>query len=145
MHSGEGMRPHERGSDRLRQQDGAVAVEFALIAPMLILLLVGIVQFGIVYSQYQVLQGAAREGARCAAVQGGGFTSCTVSGAVTNAALGYDLTNTPTASVECTDDNVGSNVTVSWMQTFELGAIPRLVPGIPDTVDALISGTFRCE
>ena len=67
------------GRDR---QDGAVAVEFALIAPILILILAGVVQFGIVYSQYQVLQGAAREGARCAAVQAAGYSSCSVSGSM---------------------------------------------------------------
>ncbi len=37
--------------------------------PVLILLVAGAIQFGIMYSQYQVLQGAAREGARCASVQ----------------------------------------------------------------------------
>jgi Flp pilus assembly protein TadG len=134
----------------MARQDGAVAVEFALIAPILILILVGVIQFGIVYSQYQVLQGAAREGARCAAVQSAGFSNCSVTGEIESAALGYDLSSTPVVSVEgggtaCTPDTVGQNVTVAWEQTFELGAIPRLVPGIPDTVDATISGTFRCE
>ena len=124
---------------------GQSLTEFALVLPILMLVIGGIIQFGIVYSQYQVLQGAAREGARCAAVQAAGFSTCDVETAVRTAAITYDLTNTPTANIVCTGDNVGSNVTVSWLQTFDLGAIPRLVPGIPDTVDARISGTFRCE
>jgi len=139
------MTPDKKVSDRVRRQDGAVAVEFALIAPILILILAGVVQFGIVYSQYQVLQGAAREGARCAAVQSAGISTCSVTDRIESAALGYDLSSTPVVSVEgggtaCTLDTVGKNVTVSWEQTFELGAIPRLVPGVPDTVDATISG-----
>jgi Flp pilus assembly pilin Flp len=134
----------------IRRQDGVVAVEFAIIAPVVLLILVGVIQFGIVYSQYQVLQGAAREGARCASVQGGGFATCSVTTAVENAALGYDLTNPPVVSVDgggsaCSNLTRGRNVTVSWVQTFDLGAIPNMVPGIPDTVDATISGTFRCE
>ena len=125
-------------------------VEFALIAPLVLLILVGVIQFGIIYSQYQVLQGAAREGARCASVQAGGFSDCDVTTAVQNAALSYDLTNPPVVTVDgggaaCTNATRGSNVTVSWMQTFELGALPQMVPGVPDTVDATISGTFRCE
>lgn len=127
-----------------------MAVEFAIIAPIVLLILVGVIQFGIVYSQYQVLQGAAREGARCAAVQAAEYTTCNVTTAVENAALDYDLTNTPVVTVDgggtvCTNLTQGRNVTVSWEQTFEMGAIPRLVPGIPDTVNATISGTFRCE
>lgn len=126
------------------------AVEFALIAPVVLLILVGVIQFGIVYSQYQVLQGAAREGARCASVQGAGYTDCDVLTQVQNAALGYDLTNPPTVSVDgggavCTNATQGQNVSVSWMQDFDMGALFNLVPGLPDTVTAEISGTFRCE
>ena len=144
------MDPDKGATKLVRSQDGVVAVEFAIIAPIVLLTLVGVIQFGIVYSQYQVLQGAAREGARCASVQAGGVTTCDVTTAVQNAALGYDLTNTPTVTVDgggtaCTNLTRGRNVTVSWVQTFEFGAIPRMVPGISDTVDATISGTFRCE
>jgi len=140
----------DNGIRRIRRQDGVVAVEFAIIAPLVLLILVGVIQFGIVYSQFQVLQGAAREGARCASVQAGGFSTCDVTTAVQNAALGYDLTNTPVVTVDgggsaCTNLTRGRNVTVSWEQTFDLGAIPNMVPGIPDTVNATISGTFRCE
>ena len=142
------MDPDKRS--RLRGEDGVAVVEFALIAPLVLLILVGVIQFGIIYSQYQVLQGAAREGARCASVQAGGFADCDVTTAVQNAALSYDLTNPPAVSVDgggsvCTNDTRGSNVTVSWVQTFELGALTQMVPGVPDTVDATISGTFRCE
>lgn len=140
----------DKGATELRGQDGVVAVEFAIIAPIVLLILVGVIQFGIVYSQYQVLQGAAREGARCASVQAGGVSTCDVTTAVENAALGYDLTNTPAVTVDgggtaCSDDTRGANVTVAWEQTFEMGALFRMVPGLPDTVDATISGTFRCE
>jgi Flp pilus assembly protein TadG len=140
----------DKRSSRLRGQDGVAAVEFALIAPVVLLILVGVIQFGIVYRQYQVLQGAAREGARCASVQAGGFADCDVTTAVQNAALSYDLTNPPTVSVEgggtvCTDQTQGQDVTVSWMQDFDMGALFNLVPGLPDTVSAEISGTFRCE
>ena len=144
------MDPDKGATKLVRSQDGVVAVEFAIIAPIVLLILVGVIQFGIVYSQYQVLQGAAREGARCASVQAAGRSTCEVTTAVQNAALSYDLTNTPVVTVDgggtaCTDDTAGRNVTVAWEQTFEMGAIPRMVPGIPDTIDATISGTFRCE
>lgn len=45
-------------------EGGASAVEFALIASVLFMVLFGIVQFGIAYNRYQGLQAGAREGAR---------------------------------------------------------------------------------
>ena len=55
---------------------GAVAVEFALILPVLLLIVVGTIEFGRVYSQVQVYNGSAREGARCAAVMAQSFATC---------------------------------------------------------------------
>jgi Flp pilus assembly protein TadG len=125
---------------------GAVIVEFALIAPVLILLVAGVIQFGIMYSQYQVLQGAAREGARCAAVQNyDEFADCSVADSVENAALNYEISETPQQDIDCTDSTRGENVTVSWDQAIDTGVLGTLVPPLPDTITATISGTFRCE
>jgi hypothetical protein len=46
------------------QQRGAAAVEFALIVPLLVSMLLGVIDFGIAFGQNISLQGAAREGAR---------------------------------------------------------------------------------
>ncbi|MCG9480154.1 MAG: pilus assembly protein [Actinomycetia bacterium] len=53
---------------KIKQQKGAAAVEFAIILPVLIMLIFGIYQFGIAYNRYITLTHAAREGARVAAV-----------------------------------------------------------------------------
>lgn len=47
-----------------RNDRGAAAVELALLLPVLMLLVMGIVDFGIVFHQQVSLSGAAREGAR---------------------------------------------------------------------------------
>lgn len=49
---------------RLREERGASAVEFAIIASLLLLILFGTVTFGLVFNRYQGLQASAREGAR---------------------------------------------------------------------------------
>jgi Flp pilus assembly protein TadG len=131
---------------RAVDERGAVLVEFALIAPILILLVAGTIQFGIIYSQYQVLQGAAREGARCAAVQATPeFGNCDVEGSVESAALNYELSEPPSQDIACTESTRGSNVTVSWEQALDTGVLGVLVPPLPDTIMTTISGTFRCE
>ncbi|MGP8080853.1 MAG: TadE/TadG family type IV pilus assembly protein [Dehalococcoidales bacterium] len=50
--------------------DGVAAVEFALLAPLLILILCGIFDIGNVYYQIHTVNEAARVGARLAAVGG---------------------------------------------------------------------------
>jgi Flp pilus assembly protein TadG len=53
---------------RFRREDGQTLVEFAVVAPLLIILLFGIVQFGLVFHQYLGLTDAVRAGARQAVI-----------------------------------------------------------------------------
>ena len=50
------------------QARGVVIVEAAVILPVFILILIGILEFGLVFHNYLTLQNASREGARFAAV-----------------------------------------------------------------------------
>jgi Flp pilus assembly protein TadG len=54
---------------RLRREDGAAAVEFALIIGVLAMLIFGMLQFGLTFFELQNLRSATREGGRLAAVQ----------------------------------------------------------------------------
>ena len=47
---------------------GAVAVEFAIVAPVLVMLLLGIMEFGRAYNAQASLSAAAREGVRVMAI-----------------------------------------------------------------------------
>jgi Flp pilus assembly protein TadG len=51
-----------------RNDEGAAAVEFALVTPLLLLFLLGIVEFGRAWNAYHVVTNAASVGARLAAV-----------------------------------------------------------------------------
>ena len=57
-----------RAPESLRREDGQAITEFALILPILVALLLGIIQFGIVFNNYLTITDAARAGARKAAV-----------------------------------------------------------------------------
>ena len=54
---------------KFRSEKGAAAVEFALLLPVLMMILFGIVEFGIALYQQSVLTNASREGARLGIVQ----------------------------------------------------------------------------
>jgi Flp pilus assembly protein TadG len=50
--------------------DAAQLVEFALVLPMLLLVVLGIAEFGFIFQRYEVVTNAAREGARMAVLPG---------------------------------------------------------------------------
>jgi Flp pilus assembly protein TadG len=50
------------------EKKGQAVVETALILPIIILILMGIIDFGLMFNNYLVINNAAREGARNAAV-----------------------------------------------------------------------------
>jgi Flp pilus assembly protein TadG len=137
-----------RGSSRAallwRGQRGAAAVEFAIVLPILVVILFGITAFGIAFSRFVTYISAAREGARYAAVHcQPDAATCTqplITARVTTAANGYPITPGPVTAtpVNCTP---GQSVTVSWPQT-----IPIQIPLLPDLSQTVtISGVFRCE
>ena len=65
--AGPGGRQHRRVGRR-RDDRGATLVEFALIAPLFLLLLFGIIDFGMMLNDYQSLRQGVRDGARAATV-----------------------------------------------------------------------------
>ena len=81
------QRPDERG---------AAAVEFALVVPMLFVLVFGMIDFGYAINRYTVVNNATREGARAASL---GDTEAEVRTAITDA-LG-DMASSSTITVTC--------------------------------------------
>jgi len=73
-----------------KNNKGAVLVEFAMVLPIFVLILIGTIEFGIVLHDYSLLQSASREGARAAAV---GFTQSAIEQRVRDFALELNNTN----------------------------------------------------
>lgn len=104
-----------------RGERAQATVELALVLPVLLLLVLGIVEFGRLYSDQLILQNAAREGVRVAAVGG---SDSQVRDRVLASAPGLD----PNAlAVTVTRDTASKLVTVSlqypvtWLSGFMAG------------------------
>ena len=139
--------------------EGAAAVEFALISLLLFLLLFGLIEFGIGFFTQQGAAAAAREAARRAAVgkvltcnAGSGATD--LKGIVKDAAGGsFGYFDTPPATMTKTDtngDNVvgdaGDTVVVTIKYHVDLPFVSAFVPGISPTLANLTqTGTARIE
>jgi Flp pilus assembly protein TadG len=72
-------------------------VEFALVVPLLLILVLGIVEFGRAWNAYQVITDAAREAARTAVVDNANVTADSVT-AVVQEAMGRAALDTTSAS-----------------------------------------------
>lgn len=90
-------------------ENGQTLVEFALILPILLLLVMGIIQFGMILSGQIAVTNAAREGARVAAV---GKDNDEVLARVKNSIAGHSFVNSGSISVSVTGNTVGEQVKV---------------------------------
>ena len=126
----------------LHKEDGASAVEFAIIAPLLIMLVFGIIWFGIAFMQLQTIRGAVREGARASAV---GASSSQVQTQVMNSAAGGIPAGTTIDQSKATcSKGVGSDTTVALAWNGQ--SINVTIPFLPTIhLNPPISATFRCE
>ena len=112
----------------VRQERGQSVAEFALVLPLMMLILLGIVQFGMVFKQYITLTDAVREGSRKAAVaRHRADRDSYVKGAVVSS--GSDLgSGFKTTNVSVTSTwNHGEDVTVRATFPFSINIIGIVV------------------
>lgn len=135
------------GQDRTQRHDterGAGVVEFALILPLLLMLVFGVVQFGLLFNRQQALHASAREGARIAALPSA--TQTDIQNRAIDALDGIPLEGTPTVTItpnvtKPCEGRLGEavQVAVSVQTTIEIpmwGTETRTLTG---------RGEFRCE
>ncbi|CAB3792382.1 hypothetical protein LMG28688_03498 [Paraburkholderia caffeinitolerans] len=114
-----------KGRVNLKKQKGAAAVEFAIVMPVLLMILFGIVELGIALYDKAVITNAAREGARAGIVLKNPKPSTTdITAVVTTYTSNYLLTfgkqAPPTVNVnQSTPSTFGTplSVTVSYQYT----------------------------
>jgi Flp pilus assembly protein TadG len=101
-------------------RSGQAMVEFALVVPLLLILLLGVVEFGRAWNVYQVITDAAREAARSAAIDNPNVTQDSVL-AVVQDALGRAGLDPAAAAVTLTgvDDPRGMPTTVSIRYPYD--------------------------
>ena len=134
---------------RLRRSDaagdrGAATVEFALVSTLLILLVLGIIAFGLALFRRQSALHAAREGARLASV---GISDCAafraaVAGRGTGAAIEPDDVTVSYTDVTANGLGLGDEVTVTVPYEVDLTLLGFI--GLGSFTDEL-TGVARVE
>jgi Flp pilus assembly protein TadG len=118
---------------------GAAAVEFALLAPVLLLLVMGIAEFGRAYHVQATISQAAREGVRVMAVQNdpAGAIAATRAAAPT-----LTLTNITVTPSSCLASGATPTATATVTVTYLLPFITRL---FGSGVTLTGRGVMRCS
>lgn len=140
---------------RHRSERGAAITEFALLAPVMVLLVMGVVDLARGYQMQIRLENAAREGAAFAQIYPNDVT-CGAFGTITEHAMGEDLDMSGTVRVfgedaagdltveifTCDSDVVesGERVLVEVTQSFDV-----ITPMIEDIVGSEIELTGAAE
>jgi Flp pilus assembly protein TadG len=115
-------RQRGRVHDRVRDR-GAAAVEFALVLPLLMLLVLGCVDWGYYFYIDQLVTNGAREGARAGAVADAAVSDPYV--VARNAALQYltDVRLTAAATVNADPDVIAGSNAVRVSIRYPVGSI----------------------
>lgn len=147
---------------RLRGEDGQALVEFAIVVPLLLMLVTGIIQFGLVFNKYITLTDAARNGAQTLAigrglsnpcdpavlqtVNSGSATGLTSAQVTPSFSSGSDFCGSGTYTYNTSGNTNGTEIqgdqaTVTVTQTFNLGVFG--VPFVPLTLSASASDAVQ--
>ena len=97
----------------VKRQKGAAAIEFALVLPLLVLLLFGTIEFGLLLFNQQVITNASREGARAGIVAGSSrVTDAEIESVVSNYCLdnliSFAGNTTPVIAIDPSGNRDGS-------------------------------------
>jgi Flp pilus assembly protein TadG len=114
--------------NKIKNEQGQAMTEFALILPILLVLLFGVIQFGIIFNNYVALTDAARAASRKGAVSRNASNpkgDCEATGY----AAGANLKNPGTDFVLTCDSSwtIGSDVTVEAKYPYHVSLLGWVV------------------
>ena len=133
-------------SKKLRSESGASAVEFALLLPVLMLILFGIIEFGMALYRQAILTNASREGARLAIVA----SVPPITNAAVDTKIDAYLTaaginpGTVTRNTPVITGGTGSNVTVTLTLPYTYVVLPGLT-SITPSINLVATTVMRHE
>jgi Flp pilus assembly protein TadG len=139
---------------RARSERGAELIEFAFVLPVLLLVVAGIIDFGFLFREYEVVTNAAREGARLISLGDKNYKAQDVYDRVasyaTASGLNPKLLPTPDVADVTIDTPAGPakghRVTVFYFHEYWiLGPISKLFGGSFQSVTLTAVSTMRSE
>lgn len=140
-------------------EKGAAVVEFALILPLLLLLVFGIIEFGLLLYNKAMLTNASREGARAGIVYSADpvtgldrLSKTEITQVVNNYCQNYLITfgTTPNLTVTTNPDPTetvpsGQSLTVNVSYHYNFLLVPAVITNLTGGLDLIASTSMREE
>ncbi len=135
----------------MRSNKGGVAIEFAFVLPLLIILLFGIIEFGLIIYDKAIITNASREGARAGIVMAETrLSSSEIINIVNSYCSSYLITfgSSPSPASTVVDGaggSFGNNLTVTVTYTYRFLVIPQFVTTITGPITLTARTVMRME
>jgi Flp pilus assembly protein TadG len=130
---------------RLRSESGASAVEFALLLPVLMMILFGITEFGLALYRQTILTNASREGARLGIVQSvPAITNGQIDAAINNYLTAAGITPGDVTRTIVAGGITGTPVQITLTLPYTFAVLPGLA-SITPTINLVARTEMRHE
>jgi Flp pilus assembly protein TadG len=135
---------------KLKEEKGAAAVEFAIVLPLMCMLLFGIIEFGLVMYDQTMITNASREGARAGIV----FNTTPVSdGEITTVVENYCSAHLvsfgsgalPTTTISRTGTAAGDALTVNVTYPYTFLVLPNFATSLTGAISLQAETVMRME
>ena len=133
-----------------RRRLGMAMVEMVIIAPLLLMMIFAIAEFGVMFGRWQNLSNAAREGARAAVVFRSTCNTAAVETEVRNrvktyaASLGMTVADGD-ITITGTCGGSGTNAIINVTHAHSFSVLPNLANSLSSTINLVGSSTMRNE
>ena len=131
---------------RSKKQEGASLVEFSVLAPLFVVLLFGLVEFGLSIYNKGVLTNASREGARFGVVYTTPRKTTTeIKTKVRDYLTKSGFTDTATINVTGAGGSSGSSLTVTVTYPYNFQVLPHFVSSLTGTLNLTANTVMLME
>ena len=138
---------------KFASQKGSVLVEFGFILPLLVVITFGIIEFGVLIYNQQIITNASREGARAGIVASATRLPDTGANSIDSVVQKYCATylvtfgaqNSPTTVVTHPNTSFGNPLTVQVKYIYSFLVIPNFIPAINKIKNMQATTVMRYE
>ena len=137
-------------SKTIKCRKGAAAVEFAIIAPLLFTIIFGIIEFGLLFFDKQVITNASREGARYGILWNptrptDAEIKARVAVYTANNLVTFGTPGSPTTTISRSGNDPGDAITVTVTYNYNFLLLPNFVTSLSDITTLRARSIMRLE
>ena len=136
---------------QLKDQKGAAFIEFTIIFPLLMVLIFGIVEFGLILYDQQVITNASREGARAGIVARDPRLDSTgikavVNNYTQNRLISFaSIPEAPETKVNASGNSFGNDLSVTVSYDYEFLVLPKFVESLTGDIHLTARSVMKYE